>query len=83
MENEKWGDVMKCLQCGGKTGVTDSRPSIEGTEVIRVRRCKSCGNVFMTFEWVDDSEDLEEEYREVKRKLRQESQLRSRKCTYT
>lgn len=73
---------MNCLKCGGKTGVLDSRPSLSKQEVIRKRQCKKCGDVFKTFEWVDDSEDLEEEYREVHRRLQFEHLMRvaERRC---
>ena len=61
---------MECMKCGKKTIVTDSRQSLSGTDVIRVRKCKGCGKVFKTLEWVDDSEDIEEEYRAIHKQKR-------------
>lgn len=53
---------MNCPQCNGKTAVTESKTV--GDIVIRLRRCKLCGNKFQTSEHIDNSEETSE-----KRKL--------------
>lgn len=58
---------MKCIRCGEKTTVTDSRKG-KGI-VIRTRKCRNCGKVVRTMEQIDDSEELKDEYRVI-RKMR-------------
>ena len=56
---------MNCPRCKQKTIVTDSRAGVG--VVIRVRKCK-CGLVFKSAEYLDDSEETNEEFRELKKK---------------
>jgi transcriptional regulator NrdR family protein len=62
---------VKCPKCEEKTKVTDSRLSLSGKEVLRVRTCPNCFYTFKTMEWEDDSEDMEEEWRAIHRILNQ------------
>ena len=55
---------MNCPRCGKRTSVTDSR---NGTDiVIRVRKCV-CGCRFKTTEYIDNSEETDREYKNLKR----------------
>lgn len=42
---------MMCPQCGGETGVTDTR-RMPGSEQYRRRKCKQCGEKYHTREFV-------------------------------
>lgn len=44
---------MLCPFCASTTQVTNSRKSSAGTEVWRRRKCRSCSQIFTTFEAVD------------------------------
>jgi len=46
---------MVCIQCGQKTGISNSRPQRRSNQVWRRRQCESCGTVFTTLEAVDYS----------------------------
>ena len=41
---------MKCPECGGKTGVRDTR-HFPDNETYRLRRCAECGHTFFTTEF--------------------------------
>jgi hypothetical protein len=59
---------MPCPECGGKTGVTDSRP-FHGA-LKRHRVCLSCDLRFRTFERVEGAEDIRaSEYRALRPQL--------------
>ena len=44
---------MTCIYCGGKTGVTNSRPQKRSNHVWRRRQCLRCKAVFTTHEAID------------------------------
>lgn len=53
---------MTCLFCGEKTTVVESRSGLD--EIIRCRKCLSCGKMFFTCE-------TDMDYEEGKRRLRE------------
>jgi len=44
---------MKCIYCGGKTKVNNSRSQRSGLATWRRRECKACGAIFTTTESAD------------------------------
>lgn len=64
---------MNCPRCGKRTTVTDSRNGKDA--VIRVRKC-SCGTVFKTVEYMDNTEETDMEYKELKREAQQKHLLK-------
>ena len=60
---------MKCIDCGDKTIVTDSRHTSSGI-VIRRHKCVSCGSAFYTKEEYIDYEDIKEELNATRVELR-------------
>ena len=46
---------MKCVKCGGKTQVLDTRHNTDTNEILRRRECKSCHKQFYTTEFVIES----------------------------
>lgn len=49
---------MKCIYCGGATGVTNSRRQKRSNQVWRRRKCRACGAVFTSHEAIDLSSAL-------------------------
>lgn len=44
---------MKCIYCGSKTKVSNSRPQKKSNQIWRRRRCTACQGVFTTNELLD------------------------------
>lgn len=60
---------MKCIDCGNKTIVTDSRHTSSGI-VIRRHKCVFCNSTFYTKEEYVDYEDIKEELNATRVELR-------------
>ena len=57
---------MRCLDCGKKMYVMDTRHG--RGETYRRLRCMGCGVERMSVEYIDDSEDTRQEYLTLKKK---------------
>lgn len=50
------GGSFPCPDCGAKTGVKDSRPSLRANGIRRRRKCEGCEKRFTTLEIVREDE---------------------------
>ncbi len=50
---------MNCPQCSHPTGVTDSRPAVDGAAIKRRRKCSACGLRFKSIEVFLEEGDVE------------------------
>lgn len=65
--------MMRCPECGGRTGVIDCRATV--TSIRRRRECKSCGARFTTYEAQAEALKLSEIARDFQADLKKTMQL--------